>query len=238
MNSTAKELSQWIIALQNNELLNNKTTLSEMWTPALLNNGETGGFSNLLNGYAMGWPVVSRSEHPAIVSIGGGRSGLFIYPKDNMAIIILTNLQGSLPESFIDEIAGFYIPEMKEANGFGLSPSVKLLRVELEKRGYKYAIEQTNQLKIKNTEFKLREDEVNSWGYKLMRKNRKADAVEIFKLNTILYPNSANTFDSLGEGYAETGETKLAIQNYEKVLKLDPNNTNATEQLKKLKSTQ
>lgn len=235
MNSTAKELAHWIIALQSNKLLN-KTSLSALWTPALLNNGKTGGFGDLLNGYAMGWPIAARSEHPAIASIGGGRSGLFVYPKDNMSIIILTNLQGASPESFIDEVAGFYNPDMKEANGFGLSPSVKLLRAALEKTGYKYAIEQANQLKSKNKQFQLQEDEINSWGYKLMEQNKTADAIEIFRLNVNLYPNSANTFDSLGECYAEIGETALAIINYEKVLKLNPQSKTAKEQLKKLRS--
>ncbi len=144
-------------------------------------------------------------------------------------------MQGASPESFIDEIAGFYIPEIKQANGFGLSPSIKLLRAALEKVGYKYAIAEADKLKIKNTQFQLKENEVNSWGYKLLRQNRKTDAIEIFRLNVTLYPNSANAFDSLGEGYAETGETTLAIENYEKALKLDPKSTNATEQLKKLK---
>lgn len=42
-------------------------------------------------------------------------------------------------------------------------------------------------------------------------------------------------FDSLGETYAELGDTKLAIKNYEQSLKLDPQNSNAERQIKKLK---
>jgi tetratricopeptide (TPR) repeat protein len=150
----------------------------------------------------------------------------------------LTNLAGGSPEGFIDEIAGFYIPDMKESNGFGLSASVKLLRTQLEKSGYKKAIDEVKRISKSNSNYKLEEDELNSWGYKLMRQNRLLDALEIFKLNVSLFPASANTFDSLGEIYAELGDSKLSIKNYEQSLKLDPQNKNAEEQIKKLRSNQ
>src|SRR5690606_7961872 len=78
MSSTAKEMAEWIIALQNLQLLKQQQSLAALWSPALLNNGKTGGFSSLLNGYAAGWPVVKRKDHPALAPVGGGRSALFI----------------------------------------------------------------------------------------------------------------------------------------------------------------
>jgi tetratricopeptide (TPR) repeat protein len=238
MSSTASEISNWIIALQNNKLLKEKSTLSLLWTPARLNNGHTGGFSPLLNGYAAGWPIAARAEHRAAAAVGGGRSAVFVYPDDDLSIVVLTNLAGGSPEGFIDEIAGFYIPDMKESNGFGLSASVKLLRTQLEKSGYKKAIDEVKRISKSNSNYKLEENELNSWGYKLMRQNRLLDALEIFKLNVSLFPASANTFDSLGEIYAELGDSKLSIKNYEQSLKLDPQNKNAEEQIKKLRSNQ
>ncbi|MGB8194030.1 MAG: tetratricopeptide repeat protein, partial [Chitinophagaceae bacterium] len=94
----------------------------------------------------------------------------------------------------------------------------------------------TKKISETNKQFKLAEDDVNTWGYKLLRQNRLPDALEVFKLNVYLYPESANAFDSLGEMYAELGEIKLAITNYERSLKLDPENSNAEVQLKKLRS--
>jgi cytochrome c-type biogenesis protein CcmH/NrfG len=49
------------------------------------------------------------------------------------------------------------------------------------------------------------------------------------------YPQSSNTYDSLGEAYAKAGKKDLAIQNYEKSLQLNPDNKNAVDRLKKLK---
>jgi CubicO group peptidase (beta-lactamase class C family) len=108
LNSTAKEMAQWVIALEQGKLFNDKHSLATLWTPGLLNNGKTDGFSDLVNGYALGWPAVLRPKHRAMAPIGGGRSAVFIYPDDDLAVIILTNLQGSNPETFIDEIAAYY----------------------------------------------------------------------------------------------------------------------------------
>ena len=63
---------------------------------------------------------------------------------------------------------------------------------------------------------------------------RFKDAIEIFKLSVQVYPQSYNTYDSLAEAYMDNGDTDLAIQNYQKSLRLNPGNTNAIEKLKKL----
>jgi len=236
MSSTANEMAGWVIALQNHQLLKQPSSLSLLWAPALLNNGRTDGFTELLNGYAAGWPVAGRTSHPAVAPVGGGRSALFVYPNDGLSIIVLTNLAGGSPEAFIDELAGLFIPDMKESNGFGLSAPVKLLKAELDRSGYKNAIAVTGKLGKTNAGFQLTEKEINGWGYKLVKQNRIGDALEIFKLNVFLYPASANAFDSLGEIFAEHGDTDLAIKNYEQSLKLNPQNTNAEEQIKRLKA--
>jgi hypothetical protein len=81
------------------------------------------------------------------------------------------------------------------------------------------------------------ESAVNSFGYKLMGSNRLDQAIEIFKLNTEAYPQSANVWDSLGEAYMNKGDKELAIKNYEKSLQLDSSNANAVQIVKKLRGT-
>jgi tetratricopeptide (TPR) repeat protein len=79
------------------------------------------------------------------------------------------------------------------------------------------------------------EIEMNALGYRFLQEGKTKNAIELFKLNTIAYPNSSNVFDSLGEAYLKTGQKDLAIKNYEKALELNPENTNAEQILKKLK---
>ena len=236
MHSTAREMASWIIGLQNKKILKKESSLASLWEPAILSNGKTGGFSRLLNGYAAGWPIAVREVHPAAAAVGGNRSAVFVYPKDNLSIIVLTNLMGAFPDSFMDELAGYYIPDMKESNGFGLSPSIKLLRTALERSGYKNAISEVKKLKKADKAFNLPEPEVNDWGYALVKQNRMGDALEIFKLNVFMYPNSGNAFDSLGETYAAMGDKVQAIKNYERAVELNPKNDNAIAVLKHLRS--
>jgi CubicO group peptidase (beta-lactamase class C family) len=106
--STAEDMAHWIIALQNKQLIKNQKYIKEMWLPVKLNNGKLGGFDDLLNGYALGWPVIDRKIHPALAPIGGGRAAILLYPDDNLSVILFTNLSGCAPEIIAEKVAGFY----------------------------------------------------------------------------------------------------------------------------------
>jgi CubicO group peptidase (beta-lactamase class C family) len=226
--STATDMANWIIALKGGKLLKEKASLETLWTPGTLNNGKIGGFSQYLNGYALGWPTVSRAEHPAVAPVGGGRSALFVYRKDDLSIVLLTNLMGANPEKLIDELAGYYIPEMHEANGFGLPANVKILRAELLKQGFKNPTQVVSSLKKSNPSFNLGENDLNAWGYQLLSEKKPDEALSIFKLNVSLYRQSANAYDSLAETLELMGNKKDALLNYKKSLALNPDNKSAT----------
>ncbi|NND51857.1 MAG: hypothetical protein HKN54_05595 [Flavobacteriaceae bacterium] len=76
----------------------------------------------------------------------------------------------------------------------------------------------------KDSIYDLSEKDINSFGYLLMGKERFKDALQIFKLNTELFPNSFNTFDSYGECLLLSGDKANAILAYRKSLELNPKN--------------
>lgn len=78
------------------------------------------------------------------------------------------------------------------------------------------------------------EGRINDLGYELLGKKNYPAAIAVFKLNVELYPQSSNTYDSLGEAYMMNGDKELAIKNYKKSLELNPQNTNAVAMSKKL----
>jgi tetratricopeptide (TPR) repeat protein len=90
-------------------------------------------------------------------------------------------------------------------------------------------------MKRKNRQFEPLERDLNDWAYRMLNGGGKPkEALEIFKLNVYLYPSSSNVYDSVAEAYAANGHLDLAIKNYRRSLELDPKNTNAVQQLKKL----
>ena len=82
----------------------------------------------------------------------------------------------------------------------------------------------------------LTEYQVNWVGYKLLQASKAKDAIIILRQNTEDYPKSGNTWDSLAEAYMKDGDKANAILYYKKSLEVEPENTNAAEQLKKLES--
>jgi len=79
------------------------------------------------------------------------------------------------------------------------------------------------------------EQRLNQVGYGYLQDGKVKEAIELFKLNVMVYPDSWNTYDSLAEAYMADGNKELAIFYYEKSLTLNPGNGNAVDQLKKLK---
>ncbi len=80
----------------------------------------------------------------------------------------------------------------------------------------------------------VNEDNLNNQGYQLMSSGNIKLALDVFKINTMLYPASANVYDSYGEACAKNGDTDMAIANYKKALALDPKKESAIKMLAEL----
>lgn len=83
----------------------------------------------------------------------------------------------------------------------------------------------------------VQEARLNDLGYSLLRDKRITEAIAVFKLNTELYPQSSNVYDSLGEAHMANGDKEQAITFYKRALELDPKNENAANVLKKLQGS-
>jgi len=105
----------------------------------------------------------------------------------------------------------------------------------IEEKGADYVYQQAAVLADELKPLARMAKELNTYGYVVQGRKKQNAALAAFKLNTLLFPKVANTFDSLGETYATLGKTDLAIQNYEKVLEIDSCNKHAEEVLQKIK---
>jgi tetratricopeptide (TPR) repeat protein len=78
------------------------------------------------------------------------------------------------------------------------------------------------------------EDDFNALGYQLLQAGNVENAVYVFEKTVLLYPDSWNAHDSLGEALVKAGRKDLGIQHYRKSLELNPRNEGAKKILEEL----
>jgi len=76
---------------------------------------------------------------------------------------------------------------------------------------------------------------INKLGYACLQEKDPSSAVVLFKLNTKAYPESANAWDSLGDGYEATNDIQDARMAYARSVELNPGNEHAKGELVKLR---
>jgi tetratricopeptide (TPR) repeat protein len=78
------------------------------------------------------------------------------------------------------------------------------------------------------------EARVNAAGYGLLQSGSLEPARAVFALNTRVFPEAFNTWDSLGEACLRLGQRDEARRHYERSLALNAENANAREQIARL----
>jgi CubicO group peptidase (beta-lactamase class C family) len=95
--STIKDLVKWEAALANGKILS-RAALQQTLTIPKLEDGTTGPFG-------LGWAIAAFEGH-RFMTFGGGNTVVYIrFPDDGLSIILLTNLQGSDPNSIVIKLA-------------------------------------------------------------------------------------------------------------------------------------
>lgn len=107
-------------------------------------------------------------------------------------------------------------------------------KIIVYERAMNYAIKSSNEVKKENKA--SLENNLNDLGYEFAYKNENEKALEIFKLNTLLFPTSSNAFESYGEVLVKMNKIEGAIKMYKKTIELKPENKNAKKVLEELLS--
>lgn len=110
LNISIGDFAQWLAALLNGKLIS-EASLKAFWAPATLSDGsifQRPSSPSLWRQYGLGWVLGLDDPHPFAGGTGGIRAAFFVYPKDALAVIVLTNTQGSRPESLVQGIAEKY----------------------------------------------------------------------------------------------------------------------------------
>lgn len=97
------------------------------------------------------------------------------------------------------------------------------------------ALDNAMELSIEAKENNRSEQDLNALGYSFLGNEELDKALEVFKLTTILFPDSFNAYDSYGEALMKSNRKEEAIKMYEKSIELNPENENGRKMLMQLK---
>ncbi|HYV03984.1 MAG TPA: tetratricopeptide repeat protein, partial [Blastocatellia bacterium] len=172
---------------------------------------------------------------------GGGDTGfvsnLLMIPDKKVAVVMMCNFDGGAALGQLTNAALDIALGLKPAPLAIRLPVARALGRTITTSGIEPAIAQYRELKTNQPQaYDFSEAQLNTLGYRLMQQGKLKEAIRVLQLNVEVYPQSGNVYDSLGEAYMRNGDKQLAIENYEKSLKLDPANANAVEMLKKLRA--
>ncbi|RZA32458.1 MAG: alpha/beta fold hydrolase [Lysobacteraceae bacterium] len=117
-------------------------------------------------------------------------------------------------------------------NGGKTPPTLEHFVARLASAGFDHAIPVYKQFAAQGAQFKLGPNEIYGWGSELDKRERYAQAREVFRLGTHLHPDEVYMFDGLAEMQAKTGQTAEAARSYRRVLDLNPQHALAATFLK------
>jgi CubicO group peptidase (beta-lactamase class C family) len=169
----------------------------------------------------------------------GFQAMLVMFADSGQGAVIMANSENGIlfGDFLIAQIAkeyGWknYLPPNRPEIGSGSA-----LRLVAREKGIPAAIEVFRRMKKENARpYTVNQETLISLAYELYTGHKVQDAIAILDVEIHEFPQYWNAYDSLGELYADTGDTQRAIQNYEKSVQLKPDNQGGIAALKKLKS--
>jgi len=220
--STVEDLYIWDQALYTEKLLPEKYK-EIMFTPFKAR-------------YAYGWIISSAPHGKKAIVHGGGINGFstqIVRLVDDRHLIVLLNNTGGAPLNDMSLKIGAIL--YGDEYSMPKKSIADVLYDTVLNKGIKAAIKQYHRIKENEAhEYIITEGQINILGYRLLGADKIDEAIEIFRFNSELNPDSFNCYDSLGEAYMIKGEKDLAIKNYAKSLELNPENIGAVLKLQEL----
>lgn len=239
--STVEDLYKWHIALEENSVLlpESKQLMETAFTPE--NEDET-------SFYGYGWAIFNSKSNKKIVGHNGS-NGIFFadflrFVQDDMVVIALSNIiLNQQSESVAWELAKM-----------SMDPSYRPEAIPKNKYELVFDFIRSNNPEKVNELPQFLEDAkgspltdkalLNRIGFKQVSENKNIEwGIALLKLNTEMFTDDGNLWDSLGEGYYLINDRGNAIKSFEIALELKPGTNcywceNASKRLESLKESE
>jgi CubicO group peptidase (beta-lactamase class C family) len=228
MYSTAEDLFKWDQALYDNTLLT-ALTKSIMFTP-------------IEDDYACGWYVKEGTDddgnqyerHFHGGWIKGYHAFILRRIPQKQVVILLDNSYSQEVQTIKNRIWSALIEEELKP----IKPQLSNLLFDAcaDSSLIDLIEDMTKDLEGYKLQYSFGEYDINKVGYRLMDVERYDEAYKLFEFNILVYPNSWNVYDSMGELERNLGNIEKAKALYKKSLELNPNNTSAMRALAEMAS--
>lgn len=219
LNTSLQDLSKWFKLLIDGTMISQET-LYQSWQPLTYNDGKEAAYAN-------GWESRSDGDIRIVGHYGGGRTNVRHYfDKDNPGSSV-TIIHFSNGTKFFynlsdvsNDLVGILSPKLIGPGG------------QLSKKISK-AIQANDWSAIEAHYVAFRQDPttqhistegvINRLGYEgLFQTSTIEIAVKLFELNVRDFPESANVYDSMGDGYFAARHYEKARVNYQKAFEMAP----------------
>ncbi|HLU85508.1 serine hydrolase [Xanthomarina gelatinilytica] len=163
----------------------------------------------------------------------GFNTALYQVVSNDFTIIVFANMDEPVAEHIALDILAL---TRGETPNKPQAPAIQNVREAFNKNGAEFIKANFEELTINFHPKDPKDIIINALGYAYLYEANDVDkAIKLFKLNTQLFPDIANCWDSYGEALAESGKKEEAIKAYEKALTIRPNLESAKNALKDLK---
>ncbi|RKY17871.1 MAG: hypothetical protein DRQ55_14755 [Planctomycetota bacterium] len=222
MYTTVGDLSRWDDALASGELVSERL-MQLAFTQALLEDGSR-------TQYGFGWFVHDDGRR---VWHSGGLNGfgtmLFRDRSSGDTLIVLCNQRAASLGMFdFAEAIGALLAGVQPA--LPDIPVAGELRTLISTQGVEAALARYDVIRQSEAErYDLSEEQLNTLGYEYAQSGELDIALALLAKNCEVFPDAANTWDSLGEIQLLQGEREQALQSYTRSLELNPDNSHAVE---------
>ncbi|HEX9829896.1 MAG TPA: serine hydrolase [Bacteroidota bacterium] len=235
MHSRAYEMCLYALAHLNHGQLNGTRILDEsayahMWTPT----------SSEISHMGLGWFLGDHRGYKTVSHSGGDpgfSTNLVLIPDERTAVIVLSNYDRASVIPLSDALVDIAL---------GLEPEPLTVRKEeldraiykaLATGGSEAARTKFQELKSTQPNFDFTQvRQLMSLSSNLKHAGRAADAIVVDELNIMTFRPFAFLYNNLAETCLLAGDTTKALANFEKVLELSPQHSNAQKRVQQLKN--
>ncbi len=230
--SNLPDLARWTLANLNRGELEGARILKESSYELLFKANDT-KFTNI----GLSWFLGSHGEVPIVYHGGsdvGYLSSVTLIPKTSQAVIVMSNYSGAplgqIVRTILDVTLGRDpVPIYK--------PLQKLLLAVIESRGAEAAVSRYHRLKRgAGQSYDFGENTLVGLGKILLGQKRFDEAKQILELNLEQYPTSWTSLEALGDVLSKQGDTKTALDQYQKAHEMNPDSARLQARINQLRA--